>query len=130
MGKFLVRITTILVAIYFVGTFLIAQLCGENLFDDHYVLLFELCVVVCTFSEGKYHCKYMKYTALSIFLADTLTRLDYMFDFMSVSAHNLIPIGILALGIGTSITKAIMHFVRVMKLKKKKNYVNKESENR
>jgi hypothetical protein len=72
----------------------------------------------------------MKYTALSIFLADTLTRLDYIFDFMSVSAHNLIPIGILALGIGTSITKAIMHFVRVMKLKKKKNYVNKESENR
>lgn len=130
MGKFLVRITTILVAIYFVVTFLIAQLCGENLFDDHYVLLFELCVVVYTFSEGKYHCKYMKYTALSILLADTLTRLDYIFDFMSVSAHNLIPIGILALGIGTSITKAIMHFVRVMKLKKKKNYVNKESENR
>lgn len=130
MGKFLVRITTILVAIYFVITFLIAQLCGENLFDDHYVLLFELCVVVYTFSEGKYHCKYMKYTALSIFLADTLTRLDYLFDFMSVSAHNLIPIGILVIGMTTSITKAIMHFVRVIKLKHIKNYGREESENR
>lgn len=67
----------------------------------------------------------MKFTALSVFLADTLTRLDYIFDFMSVTTHNLIPIGILALGIGISITKAIMHFVRVMKLKIKRNYVEK-----
>ena len=130
MGKFLVRITVAFVAIYFIVVFLCGQLFGVNIFDSTYIILFELCVVVYTFSEGKYHCKYMKYIALSILLADTLTRLDYMFDFMSVSAHNLIPIGILALGIGTSITKAIMHFVRVMKLKKKKNYVNKESENR
>ena len=120
MGKFLVRITVAFVAIYFIVVFLCGQIFGVNIFDSTYIILFELCVVVYTFSEGKYHCKYMKYTALSIFLADTLTRLDYMFNFMSVSAHNLIPIGILALGIGTSITKAIMHFVRVMKLKKKK----------
>lgn len=130
MGKFLVRITVIIVAIYFVLQFIFAQFLGINIASNIYIPLFELCVVVYTFSEGKYHCKYMKYTALSILLADTLTRLDYIFDFMSVSAHNLIPIGILALGIGTSITKAIMHFVRVMKLKNKKNYVNKESENR
>ena len=130
MGKFLVRITVIIVAIFFIAQYVLAQLFGINIASNIYIPLFELCVVVYTFSEGKYHCKYMKYTALSIFLADTLTRLDYIFDFMSVSAHNLIPIGILALGIGTSITKAIMHFVRVMKLKNKKNYVNKEGENR
>ena len=130
MGKFLVRITVIIVATFFVAQYVLAQLFGINIASNIYIPLFELCVVVYTFSEGKYHCKYMKYTALSILLADTLTRLDYIFDFMSVSAHNLIPIGILALGIGTSITKAIMHFVRVMKLKNKKNYVNKESENR
>ena len=130
MGKFLVRITVVIVASFFVAQYVLAQLFGINIASNIYIPLFELCVVVYTFSEGKYHCKYMKYTALSIFLADTLTRLDYIFDFMSVSAHNLIPIGILALGIGTSITKAIMHFVRVMKLKNQKNYVNKESENR
>lgn len=130
MGKFLVRITVVIVASFFVAQYVLAQLFGINIASNIYIPLFELCVVVYTFSEGKYHCKYMKYTALSIFLADTLTRLDYIFDFMSVSAHNLIPIGILALGIGTSITKAIMHFVRVMKLKNKNNYVNKESENR
>ena len=125
MGKFLVRITVIIVATFFVAQYVLAQLFGINIASNIYIPLFELCVVVYTFSEDKYHCKYMKYTALSIFLADILTRLDYMFDFMSVSAHNLIPIGILAVGIGTSITKAIMHFVRVMKLKTKKNYVKK-----
>lgn len=121
MGKFLVRLTIALVAIYFVIVFIIGQAFGINAYDNIYILLFELCVVVYTFSEGKYHCKYMKYTALSILLADTLTRLDYMFDFMSVTAHNLIPIGILAVGIGTSITKAFIHFYRVLKLKYYRN---------
>ena len=117
MNKFLVRITITLVALYFVLMFLLAQFLSVNIATNIYVLLFELCVVVYTFSEGKYHCKYMKYTALSILLADTLTRLDYMFDFMSVTAHNLIPIAILAVGIGTSVTKAFIHFYRVIKLK-------------
>ena len=121
MGKFLVRLTIALVAIYFVVVFIIGQAFGINAYDNIYILLFELCVVVYTFSEGKYHCKYMKYTALSILLADTLTRLDYMFDFMSVTAHNLIPIGILAVGIGTSITTAFIHFYIVLKLKYYRN---------
>ena len=117
MGKFLVRMTISAVAIYQIIAYLIAQLFVIDIMYGNHILLFELCVVVYTFSEGKYHCKYMKYTALSILLADTLTRLDYMFDFMSVTAHNLIPIGILAIGIGTSITKAFIHFYRVLKLK-------------
>lgn len=117
MGKFLVRFSVLLIAIYFIIAFIVAQTMAVNIFDDHYVLLLELITVVYTFSEGKYHCKYMKYTALSILLADTLTRVDYMFDFMSVTAHNLIPIAILAVGIGTSVTKAFIHFYRVLKLK-------------
>lgn len=117
MGKFLVRISIVIVAIYQIIVYLFAQLLLMDISTNLYTLLFELCVVVYTFSEGKYHCKYMKYTALSILLADTLTRLDYMFDFMSVTAHNLIPIAILAIGIGTSITKAFIHFYRVIKLK-------------
>lgn len=121
MGKFLVRFSVLLIAIYFIIAFIVAQTLAVNIFDDHYVVLLELITVVYTFSEGKYHCKYMKYTALSILLADTLTRLDYMFDFMSVTAHNLIPIGILAIGIGTSITKAFIHFYRVLKLKYYRN---------
>ena len=61
----------------------------------------------------------MKYTALAILFSDTLSRLDNSFNFLSVTAHNLIPIGILALGIGTSITLAIRHFYQVTKLRQK-----------
>lgn len=117
MGRFLVRLTIPIVAIYFIVVFIIGTLLNINIFSSIYILLFELCVVVYTFSEGKYHCKYMKYTALSILLADTITRLDYLFDFMSVTAHNLIPIGILAAGITTSLVKAFRHFYRTLKLK-------------
>ena len=117
MAKSAVRMTICLTAIYFILCCIFAQLFGIDILSSTYTLLFELCVVIYTFSEGKYHCKYMKYTALSILLADTLTRLDYLFDFMSVTAHNLIPIGILAIGITISITKAFNHFYRVLKLK-------------
>jgi hypothetical protein len=120
MGKLLVRLTVAFVAIYFIVSYLLAQFAGVDILFGNYPILFELCVVVYTFSEGKYHCKYMKYTALSILLADTLTRLDYMFDFMSVDAHNLIPIAILAIGIGTSVTKAFIHFYQVLKIKHKR----------
>lgn len=120
MGKFLVRTTILVVAIYFIVTFLIAQIQGIDVANNIYVLLFEAIVVVYCYSEGKYHCKYMKYTALSILISDTLTRLDYLYDFMSVSLHNLIPVTIICIGLGFSVTKALIHFYKVMLLKWKK----------
>lgn len=120
MGKFLVRTTILVVAIYFIVTFLIAQIQGIDVANNLYVLLFEAIVVVYCYSEGKYHCKYMKYTALSILISDTLTRLDYLYDFMSVSLHNLIPVTIICIGLGFSVVKALIHFYQVMLLKWKK----------
>lgn len=120
MGKFLVRATILVVAIYFIVTFLIAQIQGIDVANNIYVLLLEAIVVVYCYSEGKYHCKYMKYTALSILISDTLTRLDYLYDFMSVSLHNLIPVTIICIGLGFSVVKALIHFYKVMLLKWKK----------
>lgn len=117
MGKFIVRVSVILVAIYFITAFAVAQILHTNIFSSMYVILFEATVVVYCYSEGKYHCKYMKYTALSILISDTLSRLDYLFDFLSVSLHNLIPIVILNIGIGISLIKAITHFIKVFKIK-------------
>lgn len=117
MGKFLVRLTLVFVAIYFLSAFLIAQYLGIDILLDFHIVPFELVTVVYCYSEGKYHCRYMKYTALSILLSDTLSRIDNHLDFLTVSAHNLIPISILALGVGTSITLAIRHFIQVTRLK-------------
>lgn len=117
MGKGLVRIFVILVAIYFIVSYLVGQILGLNIFNSLYILLFELIVVVYCYSEGKYHCKFMKYTALAILISDTLTRLDYMFNFLSVTAHNIVPLTIMVIGLGTSLTKAFIHFNRVDKIK-------------
>lgn len=123
MGKFLVRITIAITAVYLIISYCMAQFVGIDILDDWYSVLFEFITVVYCFSEGKYHCKYMKYTAISILFSDVLTRVDNEFDFLSVYAHNLIPIGILALGMTTSITLAFRHFHKVTKIKRlrKKN---------
>ncbi|MEE1082185.1 MAG: hypothetical protein UH850_00365 [Paludibacteraceae bacterium] len=62
----------------------------------------------------------MKYTALSIMLADALTLIDNAIDFMSVNAHNIIPIAIISGGVITSSTLAMMHFYKVRKLNKER----------
>lgn len=119
MGKFLVRLTIVLVAIYLTLTLLLAQFAGIDILMPYYYILFEVCVVVYCFSEGKYHCKYMKYTALSILISDIITHMDNAMDFLSVEGHNFIPIVIIFLGISTSVTMAIRHFIMVSRLKRR-----------
>lgn len=121
MGKFFVRISIIIVTIYFLISYIVAQLFGINLFENYYVVIFEFIVVIYCYSEGKYHCVYMKHCSLGIFMSDTITRLDYAYDFLSVTSHNLIPIFILSLSILVSLISAFIHFNKVRKLKRLKN---------
>ena len=128
MGKAVVRISVIAVTIYFVIAYLCAQFLGIDILNDYHSIPFEICVVVYAFSGGKYHCRYLKYTAITLPIVDLLTRLDNSYDFLSVAAHNLIPIGIIALGIATSLTLAIRHFIQVTRLRneRRKTLANKE----
>ena len=120
MGKIVVRLSIIFTALYLTLSYLFAQFLGIDILRPYYNLLFELCVVIYTFSEGKYHCKYMKYTALSIMAADALTLIDNAIDFMSVNAHNVIPIAIISGGVIISSTLAMVHFHKVRKLNKER----------
>jgi hypothetical protein len=120
MGKFLVRITIVFVALYLVLSYAIAQFIGIDILTPYYNVLFELCVVIYAFSEGKYHCKYIKYTALAILFADILTYADNYYDFLTVEAHNLIPVFIIASGILTGVVLAIKHYIDVRKIKKQR----------
>jgi hypothetical protein len=119
MGKLLVRLTVIIVAIYFVISFIVAHLLRIDIIGNWYTTLFALIIAVYAHSEGKYHCKYLKYTATAIFICDFLTRLDNTFNFLAAKSDNLIPVAILALGIGTSSFLAIKHFCNVIKLNRK-----------
>ena len=84
MGKFIVRITIIITSIFMIISYLSAQLFGIDIFSDWYIVMFELCVTIYCYSEGKYHCKYIKHLSLAILLSETITRLDNYFDFLSV----------------------------------------------
>lgn len=120
MGKFLVRMTIICTTIYFLIAFYVAQFCGIDIITNYYALAFELCVVVYCHSEGKYHCKYMKHLALSIFVTDSIVHLDNSLNFLSISEHNASCFCLLATGVGMTLYEAIKHFHDVSKLKHKK----------
>lgn len=118
MDRVITRLSIVLITIYFIVSYVLAQF-DIDILTNSYVLLFELCVVSYTFCSGKFHCKYMRWTALSILIVDLLNHSDYYFNYIPVSIFNILPIGILALGIGTSITLAIRHFYQVTKLRQK-----------
>lgn len=120
MGKFVVRVTVILVTIYFLLAFYMAQFIGIDILNHYHVNAFEFCVVVYSFSEGKYHCRYLKFLALGIFVTDTLSRLDNSYNFLSISEHNVICLVILSICIGIALVKAFAHFIKAGRIKRKR----------
>lgn len=117
MDKGITRFSIVIVTIYFIISYLFAQF-GVDILSRAYTILFELCVVTYTFCSGKFHCKYIRWTALSLLFVDVLNYTDYYFNYIPTSVYNLIPIGILALGITTSTTLAFRHFYKVNKIKR------------
>ena len=118
MAKFFVRITIILTSIYLLLSFYIAQIYGVDILNNFHVLPFELCVVIYTFSEGKYHCRYLRFLALGIFLSELISRLDNSYNFLSVSEHNSLCFCLLSSSIGMALYEAIEHFNHVRKVKR------------
>lgn len=121
MGKALLRLSIISVALYLVICYYFAQFYGVDLLRNSYTLLFELCLVVILFEDSsKYFCRFIKWTMLSVFISDTISHIDYYIDFISVGVYNYIVSFILFAGFGTSCTLALRHFYQVTKLKRKK----------
>lgn len=117
MDKLLTRITIVLVSIYFIVSYILAQFAGVDILRYSYTLLFEACVAAYTFSSGHFHCRFIRWTALSILLCDIVSHTDYYFDYIPICAFNFILMFILISGVTTSITLAIRHFTRVIKLR-------------
>lgn len=131
MGKFLVRVSVLLTSIYVIISYAIAQFWGIDIISDWYVLLFEMVIVVYSFSEGKYHCAHLRFLALSILIADTLCRVDNCYNFLTKSEHNLSLLVIISLGFMASTISAVHHFLRVNKVKRmrKKSGHNNDNNN-
>lgn len=117
MTKLLTRLFIMFTAIYIVVVCILA-LFGFVFFSDIYILLAELDICLVCSSQGKYHCRYMKYLAWGIFLSDTLTRADGEWDFLPVGASCVIPAAIIVSSMIWAVFMAIRHYVRIQKLKR------------
>lgn len=122
LPKILVRLTVIFTAIYFAVVYALAWY-GIEFFNDGYIILFELCICSFISVQGKYHCKYIKYTAWNLTLADTITRIDGEYDILPIEYAILIPVFFLFLSWFVPFTLALHHYYNARKLIKRKNEV-------
>ena len=120
MDKLLVRLFVVLTALYLIYTYIMAWF-GVECFSDAYIVMAELAICVVMSSQGKYHCKYMKFTAYGLTASDSVTRIDNALDILSVDASIILPLSLVMCSVTISFVLALRHYYRVLKLKSKKH---------
>ena len=118
MAKLTVRLFVVFTALYFVYTYIMAWY-GVECFSDSYIVMAELAICVVMSSQGKYHCKYMRFTAYGLTASDSVTRIDNAYDILSVDAAIVLSLSLVMCSITISFVVALRHYYRVLKLKSK-----------
>ena len=116
MDKLFVRLFVVFTALYLIHTYIMAWF-GVECFSDAYIVMAELAICVVMSSQGKYHCKYMKFTAYGLTASDSVTRIDNAFDILGVEASIILPLSIVMCSVTISFVLALRHYYRVLKLK-------------
>ena len=122
MDKLLVRLFVVFTALYLIHTYIMAWF-GVECFSDAYIVMAELAICVVMSSQGKYHCKYMKFTAYGLTASDCITRIDNAFDILGVEASIILPLSLVMCSISVSFVLALRHYYRVLKLKYNKHEI-------
>ena len=91
MDKLLVRLFVVFTTLYFLCTYIMAWY-GVECFSDAYIVMAELAICVVMSSQGKYHCKYMRFTAYGLTASDSVTRIDNAYNILSVDAAIVLPL--------------------------------------
>ena len=118
MDKLFVRLFVVFTALYLIHTYIMAWF-GVECFSDAYIVMAELAICVVMSSQGKYHCKYMKFTAYGLTASDSVTRIDNAFEILGVEASIILPLSIVMCSVTISFVLALRHYYRVLKLKSK-----------
>lgn len=116
MDKLFVRLFVVFTALYLIHTYIMAWF-GVECFSDAYIVMAELAICVVMSSHGKYHCKYMKFTAYGLTASDSVTRIDNAFDILGVEASIILPLSLVMCSVTISFVLALRHYYRVLKLK-------------
>ena len=122
MDKLLVRLFVVFTALYFVKTYIMAWY-GLECFSDAYIVIAELAICVVMSSQGKYHCKYMRFTAYGLTASDSITRIDNAYDILSVDAAIVLPLSLIMCSVTISFVLALRHYYRVLKNKSRKHEI-------
>lgn len=118
MDKLFVRLFVVFTALYLIHTYIMAWF-GVECFSDAYIVMAELAICVVMSSHGKYHCKYMRFTAYGLTASDSVTRIDNAFDILGVEASIILPLSLVMCSVTISFVLALRHYYRVLKLKSK-----------
>ena len=122
MDKLLVRLFVVFTTLYFLCNYLMAWY-GVECFSDAYIVMAELAICVVMSSQGKYHCKYMKFTAYGLTASDSVTRIDNAFDILGVEVSIILPLSLVMCSVTISFVLALRHYYRVLKLKSNKHEI-------
>ena len=122
MDKLFVRLFVVFTALYLIHTYIMAWL-GLECFSDAYIVMAELAICVVMSSQGKYHCKYMKFTAYGLTASDSVTRIDNAYDILSVDAAIVFPLSLVMCSATISFVLALRHYYRVLNIKFKKHEI-------
>ena len=118
MDKLLVRLFVVFTTLYFLCTYTMAWF-GVECFSDAYIVMAELAICVVMSTQGKYHCKYMRFTAYGLTASDSVTRIDNAFGILGVEASIILPLSLVMCSVTISFVLALRHYYRVLKLKSK-----------
>lgn len=122
MDKLLVRLFVVFTTLYFICTYTMAWY-GVECFSDSYIVMAELAICVVMSSHGKYHCKYMRFTAYGLTASDSITRIDNAYDILSVDAAIVFPLSFIMCSVTISFVLALRHYYRVLNIKIKKHEI-------
>ena len=122
ISKLTVRLFVVFTALYFVYTYIMAWY-GVECFSDSYIVMAELAICVVMSSQGKYHCKYMRFTAYGLTASDSVTRIDNAYDILSVDAAIVLSLSLVMCSVTISFVVALRHYYRVLKLKSNKHEI-------
>ena len=122
MDKLFVRLFVVFTALYLIHTYVMAWF-GVECFSDAYIVMAELAICVVMSSQGKYHCKYMKFTAYGLTASDSVTRIDNAFDILGVESSIILPLSLVMCSVTISFVLALRHYYMVLKLKSKQHEI-------
>ena len=122
MDKLFVRLFVVFTALYLIHTYIMAWF-GVECFSDAYIVMAELSICVVMSSHGKYHCKYMKFTAYGLTASDSVTRIDNAYDILGVEASIILPLSLVMCSVTISFVLALRHYYRVLKIKYKQHEI-------